>query len=68
MWVPENRVLKRTCRPKTEETKERGRKLHNEEIHKMHSLIIIIRMIRSWNMRCVKHMACMEENEIHTGY
>jgi hypothetical protein len=61
-------VLKKTCRLKTEETTDGQRKLYNEEIHKLHSLINIIRMIRSWNMRWAKHMACMEENEMHTGY
>ena len=45
-----------------------GEKLYNEEIHEMHSLINIIRMVRSQSMRGVEHTACMEENEMHIGY
>jgi hypothetical protein len=37
-------------------------------MHDLHSLINIIRIIRSRNMRWAEHMACIEENEMHTGY
>jgi hypothetical protein len=36
------------------------RKLHNEELHNMHSLPSIIRMIRSRRNRWVGHVARME--------
>jgi hypothetical protein len=37
------------------------RKLHNEELHDLHLLPVIIRMSISRSMRCVEHAACMGE-------
>jgi hypothetical protein len=37
------------------------RKLHNEELHNLHSLPSIIRMVKSRRMRWARHVACMRE-------
>jgi hypothetical protein len=48
--VLENRVLWRIFGPKRDEVTGDWRKLHNEEIHKVHFLPSIIRMIKSIRM------------------
>jgi hypothetical protein len=45
--VFENRVLRRICGPKRNEVSGGYRKLHNEELHSLHSSLSIIRMIKS---------------------
>jgi len=54
--VFENRVLKRILGPKREEIAEGWRKLHNEELHKLYASSNVIRVIKSWRMRCVGHI------------
>jgi hypothetical protein len=46
MRVFENRVPRRTCGPKKNEMMGGCRKLHNEELHNLHSSLNIIRMIK----------------------
>jgi hypothetical protein len=59
--VFENRVLRRIFGPKRDEVIGGWRKLHNEELHNLHCSPSIIRIIRSWRMRWVRHVARMGE-------
>jgi hypothetical protein len=58
--VFENRVLKRIFGPKREEDGS-WRKLHNDELHSLHSSPNIVRVIKSRRMRWAGHVACMGE-------
>jgi hypothetical protein len=49
--VFEKRVLRRILGPKRDEATGGWRKLHNEELHKFHSSLSIIRIIKSRRMR-----------------
>jgi hypothetical protein len=60
LWVFENRALKRMFGPKRDEVTGSLRKLHNE-LHNLYSSPDIIRMIKSWRMRWVEHVARMGE-------
>jgi hypothetical protein len=53
--VFENRVLKRIFRRKKDEVTGGWRKLHNEELHNLHSSPSIIRMIKSRKIRWTGH-------------
>jgi hypothetical protein len=59
--VFENRVLRRIFGPKREEVTGDWRKLHNEELHKLYSSPIIIRMITSRKMRWEGQVERIEE-------
>jgi hypothetical protein len=58
--VFENRVLRRTFRPKREEGGS-WRKFHNDELHSLYSSPNIVRVIKSRRMRWVGHMAHIGE-------
>jgi hypothetical protein len=58
--VLENRAL-RIFGPKRDEVTGGWRKLHNEELHSLHSSSSIIRMIKSRRMRWAGHVARIEE-------
>jgi hypothetical protein len=62
MRVYENRVLRRIFGTARDEVTGGWRKLFNEELHNLYSLTNIIRMIKSWRMRRVGHVARMGEN------
>jgi hypothetical protein len=49
--VFENRVLRRIFGPKRDEATGGWRKLHNEEVHNLYSLLITIKMVKSRSMR-----------------
>jgi hypothetical protein len=49
--VSENRMLKRIFGPKREEVVGSWRRLHNEELHNLHTVLNIIRVIKSKRMR-----------------
>jgi hypothetical protein len=55
--VFENRVLRRIFGSKRDEVAGGWRKLHNEELHKLHPSPSIIRMINSRKMRWAGHVA-----------
>jgi hypothetical protein len=59
--VFENRVLRRIFGPKRDEVTGGWRKLHNEELHNLHSSPSVIRMIKSRRMRWAGHVARMGE-------
>jgi hypothetical protein len=58
--VFENRVLRRIFGPKREEDGS-WRKLHNDELHCLHSSPNIVRVIKSRSMRWTVHVARMGE-------
>jgi hypothetical protein len=57
--VFENRALRRIFGPRTDKVTGGWRKLHNEEIHNLHSSPNIIRMIKSRKMKWTGHVARM---------
>jgi hypothetical protein len=65
--VFETRVLTRIFVPKREEY-GLWRKLHNDELHKLYSLLNIVRVIKSRRMRLAGHVACMGRREVFTGF
>jgi hypothetical protein len=59
--VLENMVLRRIFGPKRDDVTEEWRKLHNEELRDLYSLLSIIRIIESRRMRWAFHVALMSE-------
>jgi hypothetical protein len=55
--VSENRVLRRIFGPKRDEVTGDWRKLHNEELHNLHTSPDIIRQVKSRRMRWAGHVA-----------
>jgi hypothetical protein len=55
--VSENKVLKGIPGPKREEVVGFWRRLHNEELRNLHTSSYTIRVIISWRMRWVGHVA-----------
>jgi hypothetical protein len=62
MGVFENKVLRRIFGPKTDEVIGEWRKLHNEELHDLHSSPSIIRIMKLRRMRWAGHVAGIGEN------
>jgi hypothetical protein len=57
--VFENRVLRRIFGPNRDEVTGDWRKLHNAELHNLYFSTTVIRMIISWSMRWMGHVACI---------
>jgi hypothetical protein len=67
LWVFENRVLRRIFGPRRYE--EGPGRLHNDELHSLHSSLNIVTVISSRKMRWVGHGACTEgRGEVFTGF
>jgi hypothetical protein len=65
--VFENRVLRKIFGPKREEDGS-WRKLHNDELHNLYSLLNIVRVIKSRRMRWAGHVACMGRGEVFSWF
>jgi hypothetical protein len=61
-------VLRRIFGPKRDEETGGWRKLHNEELHNLHSSQSIITMIKLRRMRWTGHVARMGRRGMHIGY
>jgi hypothetical protein len=59
--VFENRVLRETVGPKTDEVEGGWRRLHNEELHILYPSPNIIRVTKSRRMRWAEHVARIGE-------
>jgi hypothetical protein len=59
--VFENRVLRRVFGPKMDEVRGEWRKLHNEELSDLYSLLNIVRVVKSRRIRWAGHVARMGE-------
>jgi hypothetical protein len=55
--VFENRVLRRTFGPKSDEVTGRWRRLHNKELRDLYSSPSITRIIKSRTIRWARHVA-----------
>jgi hypothetical protein len=66
--VFENRVLRKIFGPKKDEVIGVWRKLHNQELHNLHSSPNIIIMINSRKIRWAGHVACMGRRVMHIGF
>jgi hypothetical protein len=60
-------VLRRVCGPKRDEVIGEWRKLHNEELRDLHSLLNIVRVVKS-RMRWAGNMVRMGRGEVCTGF
>jgi hypothetical protein len=63
----ENRVLRRIFGPKREEDGS-WRKLHNDELHSLYSLLNIVKVIKSRGMRWAGHGARLGQGEMFTEF
>jgi hypothetical protein len=66
--VCENRVLRRTFRPRRDDVTREWRKLHNDELKDLYFSPSVDRAIKSRRMRKVGHVACMGRGEVRTGF
>jgi hypothetical protein len=64
--VFENRLLRRIFGPKRDEVTGGWRKVHNEELHGLHSSPSIVRVIKARRMSWVGHVARM--GEVRSSY
>jgi hypothetical protein len=65
--VFENRVVRRMFGPKRDEMIG-WKKLHNEELHNLHSSSSTIRRIKSRRMRWARHVSRMGRRGMHIGF
>jgi hypothetical protein len=66
--VYENRVLRRTFRPKRDEVTGEWKTLNSEELNDLHSSPNIILVTKSRRMRWVWHVARTGKGELHRGF
>jgi len=65
--VFESSVLRRAFGPKRDEVTGEWRKLLNEELRDLYSLLNIVRVVKSRRMRRAGHVARMGSGEVCTG-
>jgi hypothetical protein len=66
--VFENRVLRTVFGPKRDEMVGGWRKLHNEELHNLHTSPGIIRMIMSTNMKWAGYVVHRGRGGMNVGF
>jgi hypothetical protein len=66
--VLENRVLRRIFRPQREEVTGGWRKLHDGELHDLHSSLYVIRIIKSRRMTWVRHSRYIRTRDMITKF
>ena len=66
--VFKHRVLRRVFGPKSDEVKGEWRKLHNEELSDLYSLLNIVRVVKSRRMRWAGHVTRMGEGRVCRGF
>jgi hypothetical protein len=66
--VFENRVLRKVFGPKRDEVTGEWIKLHNEDLHDLHSSPTTVRVIKSRRMRWERHGAWMGKGEASTEF
>jgi len=66
--VFENRVLRRVFGPKRDEVTGEWRKLHNEELRDLYSLLNIVRVVKSRRMRGRGMWRAWGRGEVCTGF
>jgi hypothetical protein len=64
--VFENKVLRKTFGPKSDEVTWEWRRLHNEELNDLYSSTNIVRVIKSRRIRWAEHVARMGDREERT--
>ena len=64
LWVFENTVLRRILGPKKDEVTKEWRRLHNEELHALHSSPNIARVTQSRRLRWARQVARLKERRI----
>jgi hypothetical protein len=62
--VFEDRAFVRISGPKRDEVTGGWSKLHNEELHGLHSSSNVTRMIKARGIKWSGHVACIEETEV----
>jgi hypothetical protein len=66
--VFENKSVQRIFGLKRDEMIGGWRKLHNEELHNLYSLLHIVRMMKSRRIRRAADVACMGQRGMHIGF
>jgi len=65
----ENKMLRRVFGPKRDKVTGEWRKLYNEELNDMYSLLNIVRVVKSRRMRWAGNVARMEvDREVHSVF
>ena len=64
----ENRVLRRTFGPRSDEVTGEWRELHNEELNDLYSSPNIVRVIKLRRVRWTEHVARMGIGETNSGF
>ena len=66
--VFESRVLRNIFGPKRDEETKDWRNVHSDKIHDLYSSPYSIQLIKSRIMRWARHVACVGQREVQTGF
>jgi hypothetical protein len=66
--VFENRVLRRMLGAERDKVTGQRRRLNNEELHELYSSLNFLQLVKSTQMRQMRHVAGMGRGEVHTGF